>query len=91
MKNVAEFKRIAQPGVTFNLVNHRYPELSGNRTVVKAQSNRLCLTLPQTHPRFSEVEGSWLDIPKASECTFTDGAVTIHHDGIPFCTISDVA
>jgi hypothetical protein len=92
MKSLADFKRALTDGTVVNVVNHRYPELSGNRTVIKAQTNSICLTFPESHPDFGTPRaknGSWLTMPKAKECSFNvDGSMTISHDGVKFTTIT---
>jgi hypothetical protein len=94
LKSLADLKRAMPVGTVVHVENHLYPALTGDRTVVVAQSNRWCLSLPAGHPRASESDGSWLDIPKAKFCTFNGNAVTIHRDAEewgdagPFCTIT---
>ncbi len=93
MRSVADFRRAATVGAVFDVTNHVYPELSGRRRVVKAQSKNLCLTFPENHPRFAPNDGSWLSIPKAEECSWNaDGSVTITFADCPkpFATIREV-
>lgn len=80
------------PGTKIVLRNWAYPTLSGIREVLIAQTNRWCLSFPDGHPGRRDHEGSWLDIPPASQCTFLDNACTILRDPswgdlTPFCTI----
>lgn len=95
MKSLAELKRRMTAGTTVRVVNHVYPELSGDRLILKAQTARWCLRLPEGHPRYVENDGSWLNVPKASRITFDGDAATIHRDPEtdstgpgPFCTIT---
>jgi len=93
INTLADLRLAMKPGTVVKVTNHVYPELSGDRTVLKRQTARWCLSLPVDHPRYAETpDGSWLNIPKAKECTFADGAVTIHRDPEfddpgPWCTI----
>jgi len=89
VKTVADFRRAAKEGAVFDMENHRYPELSGRRTVLTAHTNSIEFSFPDGHPRRSATSGSWLNVPKASECTFADGAMTIHAGGSPFVTIRE--
>lgn len=93
IKNLAALKRAMTVGTVVHVENHQFPSLSGNRTVLTAQSARWCLSFPDGHPKAAEGEGSWLDVPKASLCTFKGNAVTIGRDPAwgddgPFCTIT---
>ncbi len=81
MKTLADLKRALAPGTTLTVVNHVHPELSGRRTVVAAQTKRIKLTLPDTHPRHADTDGSWLDLPVT--ITRPDG-----NDGGPFVTLT---
>lgn len=54
------FKQGLRTAKTVRVVNLNYPELSGDRELVKAQSNAVSLRLPVDHPRYAEVKGgSW--------------------------------
>lgn len=77
MKTLADLRAAMAVGVVVQVTNHRYPELSGERTVIKVQTKRWFLTLPESHPRHGEVEGSWMDIPPANRCAFDGNSVTI--------------
>ncbi len=103
MRNLAEMKRAIHggtvntdgsegPGTKVLVRNWVYPALSGVREVLIARSTQWCLSFPDGHPRQSDGEGSWLDVPSASRCTFVDNACTIMRDPewgdlTPFCTI----
>jgi hypothetical protein len=93
MKTIAEFKRAMTVGTVVHVENHVYPTLTGERTVLVAQSKRWCLSFPDGHPKAAEGEGSWLDIPKATNCKIEGNAMTIARDEAwddagPFCTIT---
>lgn len=93
IKNLAELKRAMTVGTVVHVENHVHPTLTGNRTVLVAQTNSWCLSFPDGHPKAAEGEGSWLDVPKAKLCTFDGNAVTINRDPAwgdtgPFCTIT---
>ena len=77
MNTIADLKRALPEGTIVTVTEHRYPALNGERTVVKAQTQRICLSLPAGHPRAAEVEGSWFDIPKRDGVTFAGDSVTI--------------
>lgn len=81
MHNLASAKRALTPGTVVEVSEHLHPELNGRRTVVKAQTKRLALSLPADHPRAAETDASWFDWPKASDLTFEDGAITITSHG----------
>jgi len=93
MESIAEFKRLAKVGATLSVVNHVYPSLSGERVVLRAQTARVELSFPAGHPKEGGTTGSWLDFPKAKDCTFDAmGAIVISSpaewgDNGPFCTI----
>ncbi len=92
MKTLKELKAAMVPGTTLMAVNHVHPHLSGLRTVLVAQSNRWCLSLPESHPDHGPGEGSWLSVPAASRCTFDGDSVTISraaewNDRGPFLTL----
>lgn len=107
IRNLAELKRALHgrtvntdetegPGTKLVVRNWNYPLLSGVREVLIAQSNSWCISFPECHPQHRDGEGSWLDIPKASQCTFLDNACTILRDPswgdlTPFCTIQVLA
>ena len=95
-KNLAEIKRLMKPGLVVKVVNHEYPELSGDRKLLRVQGDRWELQYPATHPKYKENNGSWLSIPKATEISiegdsfsiaYKDGAWLSGHSG-PFCTIT---
>ena len=88
LKTLADLKRAMTVGTKVHVENHVYPHLSGDRKVLVAQTNSWCLSFPESHPKAAEHEGSWLSVPKASECTFNGNAVTIIDEGAPFCTIT---
>lgn len=80
---IAELKRQLPPGTVLDVTMHRYPELTGRRTVVKANTVGVYLTLPDGHPRQAATPGgSFMDWPKASELTENaDGSFTCHFKG----------
>ena len=92
MNTLADMRRTLTKGTKVTVVNHRHPELSGERVVLKAQTTSWCLSFPPDHPMYDEYagHGSWLTVPKAKDCQFhADGSVTItYDDGKPFCTLS---
>jgi hypothetical protein len=93
MRSPADFKRAMTVGTEVDTVNHVYPELSGRRRVLRTQTARFCMSLPESHPRFAATPGgSWLDWPKAIECVFDGSSVTITRsdwgDTGPFLTIT---
>lgn len=93
MKTLADLKRAMTVGTVVDVVNHMYPNLSGTRTVLIAQTQRWCLSIPEGHPRYEPGKGSWMDIPKAGRCTFNGSSVTITRDPEwkdtgPFVTIT---
>ena len=73
----AAFIRSLKAATHVEVTNERYPELSGVRPVVKAQTNAVCLRLPESHPRFNESGGSWTYFDKAD--TWEDGYY-VHRD-----------
>jgi hypothetical protein len=77
MKTIADFKRAMRVGTVVTVTDHKHPALNGERTIVKAQSQRLCLTLPADHPRAGDVTESWFDIPKRADFTFDGDSVRI--------------
>lgn len=80
--SVSELKRSLTPGTVLNVTMHRYPELSGCRTIVKVNTVGVYLALPDGHPRQAETpNGSFLSWPKASELRRDGGTYTIHYTG----------
>ena len=78
LRSIADMRRAFTVGTVVTVSGHLYPELNGDRTVVKAQTNRWCLSLPDGHPRAGTVEGSWMDIPSRGDVEFgDDGSATI--------------
>lgn len=65
MRTLADFRRAAVTGSHWKVVNHKRPAVSGNRTITKAQTNRL--RYDYTLADGSTGTDSWLDIPKANE------------------------
>ncbi len=94
MRTLSDLKRRMTVGTVVDTINHRYPDMSGARTVLKVQGHRWCLSLPTGHPRYDEVpDGSWMDIPPAGRCTSTGNTVVIHRDPAwndngPFVTLT---
>lgn len=93
MKTLADLRRAMVVGVVVQVVNHVHPNLSGERTVVRARTKSWCLSLPVDHPRYGTVDGAWFDFPSAAMCRFDGDSVTIHrdpewNDGGPFMTIT---
>lgn len=78
MSTVTQWKRSLRPGVRCQVVDYKYPDLSGLRTVIRVQSGRFSMTLPEALGRpYSE---SWLDFPKARECSVEGKTLTWHVD-----------
>ena len=90
MNSLADLKRTLTAGTVVIVSDHVYPALNGERTVLKAQTQRMSLSLPDDHPRKAEVpNGSWLDYPKASHVRFENGSAIIRtHDGTNLCRIT---
>jgi hypothetical protein len=90
VKTLADLKRTLTAGTVVIVSEHIYPELEGERTVLKAQTQRMSMSLPDGHPRKAEVpNGSWLDFPKASRVRFENGsAIILNHDGTQLCRIT---
>jgi hypothetical protein len=86
--SVAALRRAMPKGATVHIENHRYPALSGERTVLRAQTNAWESTFPVGHPRYSTDSGSWLNVPKRDAVTFDGNTATIADKGEPFCTIT---
>ena len=92
MKTIADLKRAMTVGTVVTFSEHRYPLLNGERTVLKAQTQRVATSAPEGHPRKTTIDqmgGSWMDFPKRDEAVF-DGSKTVQivKDGEPFCKIT---
>ena len=76
-------------GSVVRVVNHRFPELSGDRTLVNLRSRGFALRLPESHPRYTpEHEGSWTHLDQ-TDVTYTvtpEGSLETSYDGERFAT-----
>jgi hypothetical protein len=90
--SLAALKRRLTPGTVLEVTQHKFPNLMGERTVLKAQTKSICLSVPAGHPREGKIDGSWLDYPPAGRLTFNDdGTIVIErepgwNDDGPFMT-----
>lgn len=76
IKSLAALKRALTTGTVLDVTQHRFPELTGRRTVVKVNTTGVYLSLPDGHPAkdSTNLEGSFAGWPKAKD-------LTIHGDG----------
>ena len=71
-------KRTLTIGSVIVVTQHEYPNLIGERTVLKWQSNRVCLSRPGHEATVAN--GSWWTMPKREHIAFNDGTVTVLRD-----------
>jgi len=65
IKNLAELKRLIQPGVQIKTLEHFVPRWQDTtRTVTKVQTNGYWFTIPGV------TEEVWTDFPKSGQVTF---------------------
>lgn len=90
IKSMAEFKRSLYVGQMLTFENFRFPDLSGEREVLRVQTQQLATRLPVGHPRYDEIKdrGSWLDFPKAVDASFEGRTLTVSKRGELFCKIT---
>lgn len=77
--SVAALKRALTVGTVLDVTAHRWEALTGFRTVLKANTVGMYLSLPDGHPRRSETpDGSFMDWPKSGGLTVnSDGTLTV--------------
>ena len=78
MKTMADVRRLVKPGLVFQCVNYIHPEVSGRRTVVRAQVKSFSYEVDAADKKIG-----WIEYPKAGEYRIDGNELIFLYAGEP--------
>lgn len=85
---LAEWKRTVKAGAVVRVENRRYPELTGERRVLKAQTNALCTEARDGRTGELVRGGSWCYYPAATQIASVDGGIALLKGDEPWLVLT---